>query len=375
MKIANLVCAWPPYAGGMGNSAKIISDIIGEKNEVINFYPDNLKPFLRRGHAAFSPSLFFKLRKFNYIYLHYPFFGTAEVVWFFKLFFKKPKLIIHYHMDVKNNKSLEKILSLPSRLTRNSLLNQAELIISASLDYVKNSQIKDYYAKHPEKFQEIPFGVDLEKFCPKEVKRPAKNKIIAKTQELINFVNDKFIKRDKTELLFVGGLDKAHYFKGIDLLLEALSFLREKDWALTIIGDGDLRSSYERKAYELALDKKVSFKGKLSDPDLIRAYQDSDLLILPSINNNEAFGIVLIEALACGTPVLSSDLPGVRKVFRDSYEGLLFKTGDKEDLKLKLEYFLSNRDTRRQLSAGARMLAEKKYDLKEMSKKINQIFI
>ncbi len=130
MKIANLVCAWPPYAGGMGNSAKLIAQIIDKKHEVTNFYPDNMNGVLRRGHSSLSFKLLFKLRKFDYIYLHYPFFGTNEIVYLFKLFNKKTKLIIHYHMDVKNQGFTNKVLSIPSSIIRNSLFNKAKVIVS-----------------------------------------------------------------------------------------------------------------------------------------------------------------------------------------------------------------------------------------------------
>lgn len=374
MKIASLACAWPPYAGGIGNSAQQISELLREKHEVEDFYPAKIKPVLHYGHGSFSPSLFFKLRHFDYIYLHYPYFGTAEVVWFFKLFFKKPKLIIHYHMDVKNLDPIARVLSWPSRLILKSLLSQAETIVSASLDYVGASQIKKYYNEHQQKFVEIPFGVDIDKFQPKDLKRPAQNRIIAKTQELVNFINEKFIKKNRLEFLFVGGLDQAHYFKGIKELITALNLLRREDWRLNIVGEGDLRATYEKTVTDLGLEGRIKFSGKLADSELIRAYQNSDLLILPSVNSNEAFGIVLIEALACGVPVLASDLPGVRRVFENYKEGLLAAAGNVEDLKKKLEFIIRNKELRRLMSLAARRLAEKKYDLKLMSKKLEGLF-
>lgn len=374
MKIASLACAWPPYAGGIGNSAKDIAEILQEEHEVEIFHPDNMKAVLRRGHAAFAPQIFFKLRKFDYIYLHYPFFGTSSIVYLAKLFFKKPKLIIHYHMDVKNISLTNRLLALPSQFIRPALFNSAEKIVSASLDYVKNSQIKKYYAKHPNKFKEIPFAVDLEEFKPREIKRPGGNLIITKTKELINFINDRFIKRDKIEFIFVGGLDKAHYFKGVKLMIEAFSKV-EGDWRLNLVGDGDLRGEYESLSDSLGLNKKIHFSGKLSDEELKRAYQDADCLILPSVNSNEAFGIVIIEALASGLAVIASDLPGVRKVFENYKEGLLVEPGNAEDLQRKIKYIIDNKNTRQLMSIAARDLAEKKYGRDMMKQKIKEIFV
>lgn len=374
MKIATVVCAWPPYAGGIGNSAEQIEQLLKEKHELKTFAPQTLKPWLKLGHGAFLPQLFWKLRKFDYIYLHYPFFGTAEVVWFFKLFFSRPKLIIHYHMDVKNSNNLTRFLSWPSRLTRNWLLNQASIIVSASLDYIKSSQIKNYYQKHQAKFREIPFGLDLEKFQPKLINRTLNNQLLVKTQKIVHYINDRFIKRNRLNLLFVGGLDRAHYFKGVAVLLKALLILEPRNWRLKIVGDGDLRASYEELTKKYGLEKLVEFSGSLKGSELIRAYQNADLFILPSINRNEAFGLVLIEALACGVPVIASDLPGVRRVFNNHEHGLLIKPNDPEDLKKKLEFIFKNEELRRLMSLAARRLAEEKYDLKIMSAKLLDLF-
>jgi len=374
MRIAQIVCAFPPYSGGIGNSAQQIEQLLIEKHTVVNFTPQHLKPWLRYGHGAFLPQLFWKLIKFDFIYLHYPFFGTAEVIWLIKNLRPKTRLIIHYHMDVKHSQMLTKILSGPSRLIRTSLLKQAEIIVSASLDYIKSSQIKNYYYKHPEKFKEIPFGVDLNKFQPKTINQASPNKIIAQTTALINFINQKFIRKNRTNLIFIGALDQAHYFKGVPILLEALAGLKNDYWRLKIAGQGDRQDSYEKLSRQLNLEKQVEFVGKLTREDLIRTLQNSDLLILPSINSNEAFGLVLIEALACGVPVLASDLPGVRQVFENHRQGLLVKPGSVTDLQEKLDFIIKNESRRKKMAQEARRLAEKKYSLKQMQIQLNQLF-
>jgi glycosyltransferase involved in cell wall biosynthesis len=374
MKIASIVCTFPPYAGGIGNSAYEINKLLEDQHEITTFTPLTLKPWLRLGHGAFLPQLLWRLNKFDYIYLHYPFFGTAEVVWFFKLFFRRPKLIVHYHMDVRGLSLLARFLSLPSRFIRRSLLNQAEIIVTASLDYIKSSQIKNYYETHKNKFQEIPFGIDLEKFQPKLLNRPLDNKIIARAQEIVHYINDKFIKRDRLNLLFVGGLDQAHYFKGIDVLLNSLVIVSNRNWRLKIAGEGNLRPHYEELSSRLNIKNQVEFVGKLNGAELVRAFQNADLFILPSINSNEAFGLVLIEALACGVPVIASNLPGVRRVFNDHEQGLLIEPGNPTDLKNKLEFIFNNEELRRVMALAARRLAEEKYDRNKMKTRLETLF-
>ncbi len=375
MKIASIVCTFPPYAGGIGNSAFRINKLLEDKNEITLFTPATIKPWLRYGLGAFIPQLFWKLNKFDYIYLHYPFFGTAEVVWFFKLFFKRPKLIIHYHMDVDGLTPIARLLSLPSRLIRRSLLNQADTIIAASFDYIKESQIKNYYQINPEKFREIPFGVDTEKFQPKIVNQKINNQIIAKAQAIVHYVNDRFIKKHRLNILFVGGLDSAHYFKGVEILLNALFLSVNHNWRLKIVGDGNLRPHYEEIAKHLKIDNQVDFAGNVEEPELIRSFQEADLFVLPSINSNEAFGLVLIEALACGVPVIASDLPGVRRVFEDNKQGLLAEAGNVNDLTKKLELIFNDEKRRKNMASAARRLAEQKYDLKKIKDRLESLFV
>ena len=106
-------------------------------------------------------------------------------------------------MDVDSSSFLFKILSLPTRIIRNSLFKRADIITYASLDYLKHSDIANIYKKYPAKFKEIPYGVDTDKFSP----------AIKKDSQIKN-------------ILFVGALDKAHYFKGVNILLKAISDIR-----------------------------------------------------------------------------------------------------------------------------------------------------
>lgn len=351
MKIAQIVCVYPPYAGGIGNSAQQFEKLLSLKHGVKTFHPKNIKPLFKLGHGAFIPSLYKKLSHFDAIFLHYPFFGTAELVWLFKRFHPNKKLVIYYHMDVKGLSPLAKLLSLPSLATRSWLLKRADKIVCSSFDYIKHSQIKDFYLAHPEKFSEIPFGIDTEIFTPKHPHNNTQKKI-----------------------LFVGGLDQAHYFKGVNNLIKACAGLAVKNWQLIIAGEGNLKANYESLAKELNIADQTIFPGKLSAEALISAYQSASVLVLPSINTNEAFGIVLIESLACGTPVIASNLPGVRSVFTDKEEGLTIEPGNISDLSSKLEEILNDSDRQEIMRLKARELAVLKYDIKITGEHINQLF-
>ena len=356
MKIAHIVCTFPPYLGGIGKSALDFSLMMAEAGHQVKVYTPvytpvyteensnqveikRIKPLFSLGNGAFIPSLFFELKKFDLVYLHYPFFGAAEIVYLFGLFNKKTKIILHYHMDVIGLSPFLRFLSLPSKLIEKSLLKRSDLITVASLDYIENSNIGNFYKKNKNKFRETFFPVDIKKYYPREVGGS----------------------RNIKQILFVGGLDKAHYFKGLDILIDSLSFLQErKDWSLVVVGKGELRERYINKCKRCGIESRVEFLNSVSDEELTRIYRDSDFFILPSINRGEAFGIVLLEAMSSGLPVLASDLAGVRNVFTEK-EGFLLKIGDSHDLADKIKHCLNNEDLMKRMSLSARILAQDKY--------------
>lgn len=154
----------------------------------------------------------------------------------------------------------------------------------------------------------VPNGVDPERFTP-EGPRP-----------------------EGEYLLFVGRLVP---YKGLNVLLEALA-RAEVSIPLLVAGEGPSKAKLEATARSLDVD--VSFLGHVNEQALPQLYRGARLTVLPSINRQEAFGITLIESMACGTPVLASDLPGVREVAQ--HGGLTAPPGDAEQLAARLEHAL-----------------------------------
>ncbi|PIR94910.1 hypothetical protein COT95_01635 [Candidatus Falkowbacteria bacterium CG10_big_fil_rev_8_21_14_0_10_37_6] len=412
MKIAVITSTFPPYKGGMGNSAYEIARILARENEVSVFtlkqfchhesgntahetmlqyqwdchvapltagsatsrndsvHVVQIKPTFSFGfkNGGFVPALYKELKNFDFIYLHYPFFGGAEVVWFFKLFNPKVKLIIHFHMDTPALSNLGKFLSLPSLVVKRSLFKQADKIICGSFDYVAHSSIKKIWQKYPNKFSEIPYGVHLSQFhvLPHDILE-------------LNNLREKYKIGEKDKVaMFLGGLDEAHRFKGLEVLLKALSgLMAEKKLKIKflICGDGDLRHKYEKLAKDLKVDKNVVFTGRVPDEELTLYYNLADIFVLPSLDKSEAFGIVLLEAMACGVPVMASDLPGVRSVFENGKQGYTIAPGSERHLRGKLEEFLKYPQTRLKMGREARMLVEKKYSWEQVAEKIKKIFL
>jgi glycosyltransferase involved in cell wall biosynthesis len=125
-------------------------------------------------------------------------------------------------------------------------------------------------------------------------------------------------------ILFVGRLVS---YKGLGVLLESLARLPEG--SLVIVGDGPERQSLERQAKQLGVSGRVRFAGTLSRADLADEMSAALLLVLPSLDRSETFGLVQLEAMAAGLPVVSTDLAtGVSEVGHDGETGLVVPPGD-----------------------------------------------
>ncbi|MFH1890158.1 MAG: glycosyltransferase family 4 protein [Candidatus Kuenenbacteria bacterium] len=370
MKIAHIVCKFPPYQSGMGNVAFEQAQRLAKNHQVVVFalnqgkrktYQHNfkivwLKPLIHFGNGGLCLSLFWKLKNFDIIQLHYPFFGAGEIIWLGKFLkiLKKPKLIIFYHMDAKLNNILLKILSLPSKLINRGLFMRADRVICSTFDYIRHSKIKSIYQKHQKKFVEIPFGV-------KQLMPPSKKK--------------ESIKGGKT-VLFVSNLDKAHYFKGVDVLINAFKIVlgRINSAKLVIVGDGDLRKKYENLAKKLNIQDKVTFAGFVEDKELADYYQLCDICVVPAINTSEAFSLILIEAKSFGKAVIASDLPGVRYVAIDNQSGFLAKPGDIDDLAQKMTELLKNDKLRLEMGEKGKQTVEQKYNWDKHVQKLEAVY-
>jgi glycosyltransferase involved in cell wall biosynthesis len=379
MKIAQIVCTFPPYRGGIGNSVYNISENLAELgHEVTVFTPnyhykdkdefnppedkfkvERLNPLFKYGNAAFIPQLLWKLNNFDIIHLHYPFYGSLGPILLIKLLSgRKMKLIIHYHMDSRAKGLKGVFFHLYNILFLPFLVKAAKIITCASLDYVKYSDLKKYYRIKPDKFRQILFGVNLEQF--------------------VTYHDNVNKQRDNRIILFVGGLDKAHYFKGLKNLLKAFNIVI-KDHGLSstilkVVGQGNLLPYYKKCVLDLGLGKSVKFYENVGNSKLVDFYNYSDCLILPSINKGEAFGLVLLEAMACSKPVITSNLPGVRSVFKNGREGLLVKPGDIKDLADKIKIILSDKKSAEAMGSAGRKLVEKKYTWHKVGKRLDAIY-
>lgn len=164
-----------------------------------------------------------------------------------------------------------------------------------------------------------------------------------------------------TELLFVGRLVPR---KGVDVLLRALATPRLSETRLTIVGDGSERTPLESLAAALGVSSRVTFDGTVSATQLDARFRNCDALVLPAVDDplsgTEGLGVVLIEALAYGRPVVASDIGGIPDVVRNGETGLLVPPGDPEALAIALASLADAPDRAQAFGdAGRRDVAER----------------
>jgi len=351
MKIVHVACVAPPEIGGIGRSAlREVAGLRAIGEDAVLIAPEidsregersflkRLKPLWRFGNASALSGLAEVLGTADVIHLHYPYYGTAEGI--LLSYRHLPPIIVTFHMDATAGGWKQIMFQMHRWLLQPWILPAARQILVSSFDYAKHSSIRGFFRAHPERVEELPFGVDVDVFSPGPSRR------------------ERFlIPEGGRVVLFVGGLDRAHAFKGVNELLSSCAKLDETTH-LMIVGDGDLKESYEAKARDLGIANRVHFLGKIDQASLVDAYRSADVFAFPSTNSAEAFGLVALEAQACSVPVVASDLPGVRTVVKRDETGRLVPPGDVEQLTVALRDLLDDTGERERMSQNARKHAE-----------------
>lgn len=358
MKVVHLACVAPPEIGGIGKVAAQEVGLLRSRGvdavllapEPVYPLPDagqerivRVKPLWRLGNASqlapwgMSPHL----KTADIVHLHYPFFGTDLEIDFLKFFGTVKKLVVTLHMDADVSGWRGLVNRIHRHTVQELILRSADALLVSSLDYARHSSFKKFTAAS--KMHELPFGVDEARFCPGECRL------------------EKFgIPAGAKTISFVGGMDKPHAFKGVDVLLKAVAELPADVWCL-LGGDGELRPGFEKLAHELGIAERTKFIGRVADADLPDVYRAGQVFAFPSVSGAEAFGLVAVEAQACGVPVVASDLPGVRTVVADKETGFLSPAGDPKELAAHLRLLLENPGMRQEMGAAARRRVVEKF--------------
>lgn len=375
MKIAQVTTVFPPFKGGMGQvpyhyaaqlhrlgqRVEVLTPDYGREKVRTDFTIHYLKPWLRWGLGAFCPQIIFRLKSYDIVQLHYPAYGLAVPVWLWRKFLngRQKKLFVFYHMDNLAAGWLGVVFRVYRKLFLKLILSSADRILVSSLDYARHSQLRGWLAQRPENFYELPFGVTANYFPDRPDYRCLDQFSISSTKKII---------------LFVGGLGREHYFKGLDYLLTACSFLPQSDWHLVCVGRGELIDKYKKQAVELKINEQVTFTDYQPDEAMPNWYRLAAVTVLPSIDRSEAFGLVLIEAQACGSPVVATDLPGVRTTLVDGQTGYISKLKNSQDLAKKISRIIFDPGRQSAFSQAAVKRAQKKYQWSEIVKQLLALY-
>jgi rhamnosyl/mannosyltransferase len=191
----------------------------------------------------------------------------------------------------------------------------------------------------------IPYGIGIDTSSPEVARRSEALQRAAR----------------RPVVLFVGRLVP---YKGADVLLDAMQGLNAD---AVLVGDGPMRQRLESKARELGISDQIRFAGELAQDELTAQLLACDLLVLPSVTRQEAFGVVQLEAMACGKPVISTDLgTGVGWVNQHGETGLVVPPGEAAALRDAIRILLEDAPRRAALGEGARRRARSHFHVDHM---------
>ncbi len=159
----------------------------------------------------------------------------------------------------------------------------------------------------------------------------------------------------------IGYVSRIDAGKGWDILLRALSLLKDDgiEFVAEFYGRGDDVRNFKSKINEFNLSDMVKYYGPKSHEELPQIYSSFDIFVFPTIRKGESLGLVGLEAMASGTPVIGSDIGGLRSYIKDNVNGMMFPPGDHVELYKRLKSFLSRDDTERLImSINAKKTAE-----------------
>jgi glycosyltransferase involved in cell wall biosynthesis len=284
----------------------------------------------------FCPSLIFYILYFSKLsdtvfHVHTP---NPTMLFALVLTGKFRNLVVTHHSDAIKQKFLKYIF----RPIEHLVYSQASIILTTSKNYQYGSKFLRLYK---DKLGVLPLGLDTSVFA-----NPSST-IEAKSQEL---------KAEYGDIIWLS-VGRLVYYKSYHIALTALQYVPGK---LLIVGTGPLKAKLQKLAHQLNVADRVIWLGKTSESDLVAAYHAATALWFPSNVRSEAFGIVQVEAMASGCPVLNCQIPGsgVPWVCRDQKEGLTSPINHPKVFAAAAQRLLTEPGLRERLSLGAKQRSE-----------------
>lgn len=334
-KILIVLYYYHPYVSGLSILAKAVAEgLVGQgyevtvltsrydkklaKREAIDGVTVLRRPVLfQLGKGVIMPTLIFDMirlaRRNDYVNIYLPLAESGLA----SLFIRKKKMVASYVCDIYlGSKPHERLITFVSMCLMHVQLMRARVVTPLSTDYLAHSKMKRYLSKSTPIYP----PVEVDKFTPQD------------PDPLFNRLQ---LAGGGVKIGFVG---RIVYEKGIGYLLGAVPYLESKlpNFKIILVGDYEKIAGGSTKdeldSYIKQYPGRIEFTGYLDDLDRNRFYTGLDVLVLPSIDPLEAFGMVQVEAMLCGTPVVASNLPGVREVVQKTGYGRISKVRDSRDI-------------------------------------------
>jgi glycosyltransferase involved in cell wall biosynthesis len=256
------------------------------------------------------------------------------------------RLVLTWHSDIVRMTMITRAIA----PVEHRALRRADACIATSRRYLETSPI---LRQHRERCHVIPYGIRSERFRRRD-------------SDAVARIRARFGSRI---LLAVGRLI---YYKGFEFLVRAM---REVDAHLLLVGEGPLRDTLEDEVRSLGLSDRVTFLGEIQNEALSPYYQAADIFVLPSVARSEAFGIVQLEAMACGVPVINTLLDsGVPFVSIDGITGVTVPPAEPKSLAAAINLLLSNPVLRAQYGAAAARRVGEEFTLDRMTRRTLEVY-
>lgn len=257
--------------------------------------------------------------------------------------------VVSYQADITRQVALLRFY----RPVIHAVLGRARSIMAASPQYIERSP---FLRRYRHKCRVVPLGIDLEPFATLERHEAGAADLRARYG-------------GGPLILFVG---RFRYYKGLRVLLRAMTRVQG---TLVLLGGGGEEPELRRLHAELRLGDRVRFAGSLDEAGLLAHYRAADLAVLPSILAAEAFGLVLVEAMASGIPVVSTELgTGTSFVNRHGETGLVVPPGDPEALAGALNRLIADPELRSRMGQAGLRRAHEVFSAERMVETVLDVY-
>ncbi|MQA75295.1 MAG: glycosyltransferase [Solirubrobacterales bacterium] len=328
-----------------------------------------IEPVLAIGNAPLIPSLA-RLEGFDVVHLHYPFMFGSELTLLARLRSRarRQALLVHYKNRIVGKGARGAIFEVYEHSVAPAVVRAADRICVLSAEHAESvPYLRRAGERDPAKLIEMPNGVDAERFGP----GPDDSGL----RERLGIAPDALVAG------FVATLDRAHHFKRLDVAIEALARLEGEgarrdahDVHLIVAGGGELLAGFRAAAAAAGVGERVHFLDAVPHSELPAVLRASDLFLLTT-EPPESFGIVLIEAMACGLPTIATDYPGVRAVVAEGETGLLVPRNDPAAVAAALRSLAeAGSERRREMGAAGRERAEREWSWPRLTDRMDRAY-